>query len=135
MTMINNYSTSLPILDSSVTTVTHKSKSNDDINKIIKNLTDTLKNDKKINIKTAIQYIHEHLNGIDQKSSNQIVSEFFSQLNSSTDTNDITLLKEVISPAYTLYTITKNITSEYLNKILNESSNFDDDDDEKEIYR
>lgn len=135
MTIINNYSTSLPILDSSVTTVTHKSKSNDDINKIIKNLTDTLKNDKKINIKTAIQYIHEHLNGIDQKSSNQIVSEFFSQLNSSTDTNDITLLKEVISPAYTLYTITKNITSEYLNKILNESSNFDDDDDEKEIYR
>ncbi|AKA39337.1 hypothetical protein AXW38_13595 [Yersinia ruckeri] len=135
MTMINNYSTSLPILDSSVTTVTHKSKSNDDINKIIKNLTDTLKNDKKINIKTAIQYIHEHLNGIDQKSSNQIVSEFFSQLNSSTDTNDITLLKEVVSPAYTLYTITKNITSEYLNKILNESSNFDDDDDEKEIYR
>ncbi|EKN4182895.1 hypothetical protein [Yersinia ruckeri] len=135
MTIINNYSTSLPILDSSVTTVTHKSKSNDDINKIIKNLTDTLKNDKKINIKTAIQYIHEHLNGIDQKSSNQIVSEFFSQLNSSTDTNDITLLKEVVSPAYTLYTITKNITSEYLNKILNESSNFDDDDDEKEIYR
>ncbi|MCW6629046.1 hypothetical protein, partial [Yersinia ruckeri] len=124
-----------PILDSSVTTVTHKSKSNDDINKIIKNLTDTLKNDKNINIKTAIQYIHEHLKGIDQKSSNQIVSEFFSQLNSSTDTNDITLLKEVISPAYTLYTITKNITSEYLNKILNESSNFDDDDDEKEIYR
>ncbi|CNI47179.1 hypothetical protein BI323_16320 [Yersinia ruckeri] len=135
MTIINNYSTSLPILDSSVTTVTHKSKSNDDINKIIKNLTDTLKNDKNINIKTAIQYIHEHLKGIDQKSSNQIVSEFFSQLNSSTDTNDITLLKEVISPAYTLYTITKNITSEYLNKILNESSNFDDDDDEKEIYR
>ncbi|AJI94818.1 putative nADH dehydrogenase subunit 6 [Yersinia ruckeri] len=135
MTIINNNAISLPISDSSVTTTAQKSNDNIDINAIVNNLTNLIKNNKMTNIKTACQYFHDTLKGINQKNSNQIMTDFFSQLNSSTDTNDITLLKEVISPAYILYTITRNNLSEYLNKILNESSNFDDDDDEKEIYR